>query len=162
MEHKRKILCIWFLGCLLITTIKGQETIPATGGTASGSGGEVTYTVGQLVFNVITGTNFSITQGVQQPYEISVATAIEGSEDISLECVVFPNPAEGLIRLLIMSFENDNMRFRLYNMTGVLLQDKKIEDKETEISMDNIPSAIYLLKVIKDNKEVKVFKIVKR
>ena len=146
----------------MITTLKGQETIPATGGTATGSGGKVTYTVGQLVFNVITGTNFSIVQGVQQPYEISVVTAIEGTEDITLECIVYPNPAEGFIRLLIKSFENYNMRFRLYDMNGILLQDKKIEEKETEISMDNLSSAIYFLKVIKDNREVKVFKIVKR
>jgi hypothetical protein len=162
MDLKRKLFCIWFLGCLLITTLKGQETIPAAGGTATGSGGKVTYTVGQLVFNVITGTNFSIIQGVQQPYEISVATAIEGTEDITLECIVYPNPAEGFIRLVIKSFENENMRFRFYDMNGVLLQDKKIEDKETEISMYNLSSAIYFLKVIKDNKEVKVFKIVKR
>jgi len=162
MDLKRKIFCICFPGCLLITTLKGQETIPATGGTATGSGGKVTYTVGQLVFNVITGTNFSIVQGVQQPYEISVVTAIEGTEDITLECIVYPNPAEGFIRLLIKSFENYNMRFRLYDMNGILLQDKKIEEKETEISMDNLSSAIYFLKVIKDNREVKVFKIVKR
>jgi len=162
MNLKRKISYIWFLGCLLMTTLNGQETIPAAGGTATGSGGKVTYTVGQLVFNVITGANFSIVQGVQQPYEISVATAIEETEDITLECVVYPNPAEGFVRLLIMSFENDNMRFRLYDMNGVLLQDKKIEEKETEISMDNLSSAIYFLKVIKDNREVKVFKIVKR
>ncbi|MCJ7450031.1 MAG: T9SS type A sorting domain-containing protein [Bacteroidales bacterium] len=162
MDLKRKIFFIWLLGCLLITSLKGQETISAAGGTATGSGGKVTYTVGQLVFNVITGTNFSIVQGVQQPYEISVATAIEGTEDITLECVVYPNPTEGSIRLVIRSFENDNMRFRLYDMNGILLQDKKIEDKETEISMDNLSSAIYFLKVIKDNIEVKVFKIIKR
>ena len=162
MDLKRKIFCIWFLGCLMITTLKGQETIPATGGTATGSGGKVTYTVGQLVYNVITGANVFIIQGVQQPYEISVATAIKGTEDITLECVVYPNPAEGFIMLLIRSFENDNMRFRLYDMNGLLLQDKKIEEKETEISLDNLSSAIYFLKIIKDNKEVKVFKIVKR
>jgi hypothetical protein len=162
MDLKRKIFCVWFLGCLLITILKGQETIPATGGTATGSGGKVTYTVGQLVFNVITGTNFSIVQGVQQPYEISIVTAIENTEGITLEYKVYPNPTRGLITLTIKPYDNENLRYRLYDLNGILLQDKKIESEETEISMQNLSSAIYFLKVIKDNTETKIFKIVKR
>jgi hypothetical protein len=54
------------------------------------------------------------------------------------------------------------MSFRLFNMNGTLIQDFKIEDKETVILMDNFRSGIYFLKVIKNNLEVKVFKIVKK
>jgi len=142
--------------------MQGQETIPATGGTATGSGGSVTFTAGQLVFNVISGTTGYVIQGVQQPYEISVVTAIKNTEDITLECIVYPNPTEGLIRLVIKSFENEIMRFRLYDINGILLQDKKIEDMDTEISMISLPSSIYFLKVIKGKMEVKTFKIIKK
>ena len=141
---------------------EGQEAIPATGGSATGTGGTSTYTAGQLVFKVVTGTTGFIIEGVQQPFEISVVTAIANTEDITLECIVYPNPTNGIIKLVIKSFEDGKMRFLLYDMNGILLQEKKIEDSETVISMENLLPSIYFLKVIKGNLEVKVFKIIKR
>ena len=141
---------------------EGQEAIPATGGTATGAGGSATYTVGQVVYHQFTGSTGFIIQGVQQPWEISIVTAIENTEDITLDCIVYPNPTEGSLKLVIGSFEDDNMSFRLFNMNGILIQDFKIEEKETIILMDNLRSGIYFLKVIKNNLEVKVFKIVKK
>jgi hypothetical protein len=141
---------------------EGQEAIVTTGGTATGTGGSATYTAGQIVYSTISGTNGYIIQGVQQPYEISVVTAIENAEDITLESILYPNPTEGSIKLVIKSFEDENMRFRLYDTNGLLLHDKKILDKETVISVDNLSPALYFLKVIKDKLEVKVFKIVKK
>jgi hypothetical protein len=43
------------------------------------------------------GTNGTAAQGVQQPYEISVVTAIEKALDILLEMVVYPNPATDFV-----------------------------------------------------------------
>ncbi len=143
-----------------ITT--GQEAIPATGGTATGSGGSATYTVGQVVYNQFTGSTGFIIQGVQQPYEISIVTAIENTEDITLDCMIYPNPVEGSLKLVIGSFEDGNMSFQLWNMNGIIIQDFKIEDRETLILMDDMVSGIYLLKIIKNNLQVKVFKVVKK
>jgi len=161
MKHLSKLLIALCLFGYCVT-IQAQNTIPATGGNATGTGGSVSYSIGQLVFNVITGTNGSVTQGVQQPYEISIVTAIENTEGITLEYKVYPNPTRGLITLTIKPYDNENLRYRLYDLNGILLQDKKIESEETEISMQNLSSAIYFLKVIKENKEIKIFKIVKR
>jgi hypothetical protein len=162
MKLKMKLLCSLSVYCLCFIVAHGQGAIPATGGTAPGTGGSVTYTVGQIADGVITGTNGFIIQGVQQPYEISTVTAIEDREDITLEYSVYPNPTEGTIRLVIKSFNDGDFRFQLYNLTGTVLQEKKIIDEETEISMENHASAVYFLRVIRDNREVKVFKIVKR
>ena len=139
-----------------------QSAITVTGGNATGAGGSVSYSVGQIVYTTNTGTNGSAAQGVQQPYEISVVTAIENTEGITLEYKVYPNPTRGLITLTIEPFDNENLRFRLYDLNSILLQDKKIESEKTEISMENFSSAVYFLKVIKDNQEVKVFKIIKK
>ena len=140
----------------------GQQTVTATGGSATGSGGSVTYTVGQAAYNTYTGANGSVAQGVQQPWEISAVTAIENTEDISLEMNVYPNPAGGSFKLIVRSPENKNLRYRLYDMNGLLLQDKKIESEETEILIQDLSSSMYFLKVITNKQEVKVFKIVKK
>jgi hypothetical protein len=162
MKQQRKILSIIFHLGFCVAIVQGQQTIPATGGNASGSGGSVSYTVGQILYSTFSGTNGTVVQGVQQPYEISVVTAIRNTEDINLKCFVSPNPTAGITKLVFESPDYENMRFRLYDINGVLLQDKKVESRETEISLENLSSSVYLLKVIKNNLEVKVFKIVKK
>jgi hypothetical protein len=144
------------------TEIMAQNAVSASGGNASGSGGSVSYTAGQIFYNTISGSNGTVAQGVQQPYEISVVTALENTEGITLEYLVYPNPTSGLIKLIIKPFDYENWRFRLYDLNGILIQDKKIENEETEIYLGNLSSSMYFLKIISDNHEVKVFKIVKR
>jgi hypothetical protein len=140
----------------------GQSTVSTNGGNATGTGGSATYTVGQMAYSVIPGTNGFIIQGVQQPYEISTVTAIENTEDITLEYIVYPNPTEGIIRLIISSINNGNYWFQLYDLKGNLLQENKVTDRVTELSIENLSSSVYFLGVLRENYEVKVFKIVKR
>jgi hypothetical protein len=49
-----------------------QNTIPAAGGNAKGSGGSASFTVGQIFYTKLSGTNGTVIQGIQQPYEISM------------------------------------------------------------------------------------------
>jgi len=147
--------------CFSATLIYGQSAIPSTGGTATGSGGTVTYTVGQITYKTFEGTSGSVAQGVQQPWEISTVTAIEKTEGITLEMSVYPNPTGGILKLTIKEFNDKNLRFRLYDMNGMLLQDQKIDAEETEISLQDYSSTMYFLRVINNKQEVKVFKVVK-
>ena len=162
MKQIIRTLYILLLCSLCPQITEGQEVIATTGGTATGSGGSATYTIGQVTYLQFSGSTGFIIQGVQQPYEISIVTAIENTEDITLECTVYPNPTAGSIKLIIGSFEDDNLRFRLYDMNGILIQDNKIEERETVIIMDNLHSGIYFLRIIKNNLEVKIFKIIKK
>ena len=162
MKQAKRFLLFLILSGFYFAALKAQNTIPAAGGNATGSGGSVSYTIGQILYNTFSGTNGTFIQGVQQPYEISVVDAIENTEGIILEYKVYPNPTRGLIILTIEPFDQENFRFKVYDLSGILLQDKKIESEETEISMENLSSAIYFLKVIRDNQEVKVFKIIKK
>jgi len=161
MMRRRKLLSLTIFCIFNIAYLQGQQTVTTIGGTASGTGGTVTYTVGQTAWNNYSGTGGYLNQGVQQPWEISTATAIENCEDISLVLNVYPNPAGGSFNLKVRSFDQKNLRYRLYDINGLLLQDDKIEGEETEILIQNYSSSLYFLKVINGNQEVKVFKIVK-
>lgn len=149
--------CIFGFG----TAIHAQNVVPVSGGNASGSGGSMSYTIGQVVYTTNTGTNGSAAQGVQQPYEISIVTGIEEALGISLEIMVYPNPATDLIKLKIENYEMQNLRYQLYDINGSLLQDSKIENSETSITINNLVSATYFLKVTDNNKVIKTFKIIK-
>lgn len=161
MRHKRlKLIAVLLLG-LGLTGLQAQESINATGGYASGSGGSASYSVGQVVYSTHTGTSGSLAQGVQQPYEISVLTAIEEAKGINLSVSAYPNPTNDYLTLEVKDFELSNLNFQLYDMNGKLLQSKKITGSQTSIVMINLVPATYFVKVIQGNKEVKTFKIIK-
>ena len=161
MQHKKlKLSAILFLG-LGLTGLQAQESIPASGGNASGNDGTVSYTIGQVVYTTNTGTNGSVAQGVQQPYEISVVSAIEQAKDINLICSAYPNPTTDFITLKVENYNNVSLSYQLFDINGKLLENKKLTGNETTISMENLVPATYFLKVTDNNKEVKIFKIIK-
>jgi|BarGraNGADG00312_1021997.scaffolds.fasta_scaffold29682_2 Secretion system C-terminal sorting domain len=161
MQHKKIKLSAVLLLVLGLTGLQAQEAIPATGGNALGSGGSVSYSVGQVVYTTHTGTSGSAAQGVQQPFEISVVTGIEEAKDINLVCSAFPNPATDNVKLKAENYETENLTYQLYDIRGNLLENKKIEGNETSIVISNLVLGIYFLKVSNNNKEVKTFKIIK-
>ena len=161
MRLKRlKLSAVLLLG-LGLTGLQAQESINATGGNASGGGGSVSYSVGQVVYTTNTGTNGSVAQGVQQPYEISVVTGIEEAEGIYLSVTAYPNPTTDYLTLRIDEFEISNLSYQLYDMNGKLLQNEKIAGNQTSIVMSNLVPATYFVKVVQGNREIETFKIIK-
>ena len=161
MRHKRlKLSAVLLLG-LGLTGLQAQTSVNATGSNASGSGGTVSYSVGQVVYTTNTGASGSVAQGVQQPYEISVVTAIEEAKGINLSVTAYPNPTTDYLTLSIADFDASKLSYQLYDMNGKLLQNEKITGNQTSIVMSNLFPANYFLRVIHGNKEVKTFKIIK-
>lgn len=165
MQHKKLKLSAVFLIIVGLSGLQAQEAIPATGGNASGSGGTASYTVGQVVYTTNTGTTGSVAQGVQQPYEISVVSGIEQAKGINLECTAYPNPTTDFFTLRVENYDNENLSYQLFDISGNLLENKKLTINETIITMANRVAAIYFLKVIQtkntSSQEIKTFKIIK-
>ena len=165
MKNLRTILfgfCIFGYG---IAT-QAQEAATTAGGDASGSGGKVNYTIGQIVYTTNTGGNGTITQGVQQPYEVFVLQAVNelgyGKDILGIN--LFPNPTDNIIKLKIDAAAIHGLQsisYMLYDMNGKLIENNKVNGTETSISMGALSPAIYFLKVTENSKELKVFKIVK-
>jgi hypothetical protein len=149
------------LGLTIPLFTNAQEAIPSSGGNASGSGGSVSYTIGQVVYSTNTGTSGNITLGVQQPYEILIISGVEEAKNILLECSAFPNPVTEFLKLKIDNYKSENLSYQLYNMNGKLLKSKKVEGNEIIILMENFAPSTYFLKVTDNNKEIKIFKIIK-
>ena len=161
MRHKIRLFIIIALLSFNLVSLRAQEAVGTAAGNFSGSGGSVSYTIGQVAFSAFSATNGSIIQGVQQPYEISVITSAENTDEITLKWLVYPNPARNTIKLSIESADFDNMSCRLFDIKGFLIQELKVEGEETEISLNSLTPSIYFLRVIKNQKELKTFKIIK-
>jgi hypothetical protein len=161
MQDKLVNMFILLLFSFGLTAVRAQERIPASGGNVTGSGGSVSYTIGQIAYTSIVGANFSVEQGIQQPYEISVITGIPEAKDISLQCTVYPNPTTDNLKLHIENFNLANLMFQLYDMSGKLLLTSRIVSNETVILMRNYAPAFYFLIISDNQKKIKTFKIVK-
>ena len=158
MIKKRVQWSILLLGIGL--TAQAQQATTATGSDASGSGGTVAYSVGQIVYTTNTGTNGSVAQGVQQPYEISIVLGID-NHTINLELTAYPNPTTNFLTLNVGNAELSTLNFQLYDILGKLIESRKIISSSETIAIENLPTATYFLKVSNNNNEVKTFKIIK-
>ena len=158
MSHKKINLTALLLGLVIIT--QAQQVTNATGGNASGSGGSVAYSVGQAVYTAYIGSNGSIAQGVQQAYEISSISGVEDYQ-INLSMHAYPNPTTDYLTLKVESKNLQDITYQLFDLNGKLIESEKISHATETICVENLPSATYVLKVNKNNKEIKTFKIIK-
>lgn len=161
MKYKKLNLSALLLLGLGSTGLYAQQAIPSSGGNALGSGGSVSYTIGQVVYTTNNGTNGSAAQGVQQPYEISVVTGLIEANGIKLICSAYPNPASQYVRLKIENHKTENLTYQLYDDSGKLLENRKVEGNETTIDMSKLVIATYFLKLSESNQAIKTFKIIK-
>ena len=159
-NNKTKLIALLAAGLLWAGLVNAQQATTATGGDASGSGGTVAYSVGQIVYTTNTGANGSVAQGVQQAYEISIVTGLEDTQ-ISLNMQAYPNPTTDYLTLNVGNFELSTLNFQLYDISGKLIESRKIISSTETIAMGNLSSATYFLKVSTNNNEVKSFKIIK-
>jgi len=159
MRDKKLNLIIMLLLAGCFTGVWAQEAVLATGGNAAGSGGKVSYSVGQIAYTSQAGSNGSVSQGVQQSYEIT-NVGIE-NVNINLEMSAFPNPTTDNLTLRINDFEISNLTFQVFDVNGKLLQEKKIAGNQTVIDFGKYSSGIYFLKIRQGKVEVKSFKVVR-
>lgn len=160
MKKNAAFLFLLFFG-LCISFLHAQNAVIPSGGNAEGIGGSSSYTIGQIVFEPSTGSNGTIIPGVQQPFEISIIDAIEHSVNYKLTSNVYPNPVSNQLQLKIENESIADISYKLIDMQGNLIVQRKIEGKTTVIDMSNYVPAVYILKVINNNKEAITYKIVK-
>jgi hypothetical protein len=152
-----------FSACMLcaVFTIQAQETIPTSGGEATGSGGTVSYSVGQLLSNMNIGSNGTVTQGVQQTIEFTVLSNPELIA-LTLSAVTYPNPTTDYIVLSLTDATLTDLSYTMFDLQGRLVTKAKVELKGTQIAMKNLAIGVYILKVNRHNQELKTFKIIKK
>lgn len=141
--------------------VNGQETVSSSGGEASSSDGTVSYTIGQVFYAEDNDATGSVTPGVQQAYEIYVTDGIEEAAGIKLTMTAFPNPTLDQLTLSVENFNNENLSYQLFDMSGRLVKSGEMNEQNTQIYMDDLERATYVLLVNKDNKNIKTFKIIK-
>lgn len=162
MLHKRLKISALILIWLGLTSLQAQVSLNTIGGIISGSGGSASFSTGQSFCQMHIGTGGSVAEGVQQPYEIMIATVIGEESDSHITILAYPNPTSDFLHIIVESDITGDLYYQLLDMHGQLLQSKKITDKLTTIIMQNLIQSTYLVTVIQGNKKLKTFKIIRK
>ena len=158
---KYQIYSLIVISLFCFSGIQAQQTTLSSGGDATGSGGSMSFSVGQIVYTTYIGSNGNMAQGVQQPYEIMGVLGVDDLSGINLNLSAYPNPTTDFLNLAVNDMNFKDVTYQLYNINGRLLLSKKLVNSNTEINLKQLSSAVYYLKIIKNHKLFKVFKIIK-
>jgi len=149
---------VFYLG---ISNCFAQQSPTSSGGDLIGSTGSISYSIGQIDYNINSGSNGYTIEGVQQPYEISEVLATENFSEPITDVSIYPNPSTDILTLKMTNSENLNLNFKLIDINGKVIKSDKVASDITEITVSDLPSSIYFLQILNQNKEVKNYKIIK-
>ena len=157
----KKLLYTMILLPLSFSAIAQSAFVPM-GGSASGSNGSLTYTVGQIAVQSASNGDKSVLEGVQQPYEIQTV-GIDDYPGITLEAVVYPNPTRNYVQLRISNFDipEQGLAAQLYDANGKLLEIYTVSDLLTQFDLSKYPAATYQLRVLDGKRMLKTFKVIR-
>ena len=162
MSKKIQYLCIMLLFSLTVNVVQAQESINSSNGIAQGNSGTTTYSIGQVFYQSYADTSGNtISEGAQQPFEISILLSTKKANKIELVVAAFPNPTTNYLTMKILNFDSSKLQYQLFDISGKLLESEKISAIETKINMNRYMASTYIIKVFDKKKEIKSFKIIK-
>ena len=157
-NHLRIITFSLFIVLNGVAALAQSDIVPM-GGTATGDGGTVTFTIGQIAVQSYGEGGTTISEGVQQPYEIQII-GIDNYPSITLNAMVYPNPTLGNVQLTMNNVQLEG-EVKVFDINGKYLFSKKIEGETTMIPMSNLAAGTYFVNVLDGTQVLKSFKVVK-
>ena len=153
---------IYYLTALLffaVSSSTAQKVVSANGGTATAAGTQVSWTIGEPITATVSDGTTTLTQGFQQS-KLTV-TAINDIQVAGVEIKVYPNPTSDFVTIHF-SKVMEKPTYLLFDLSGRLIQQKKIESTDAKVDMTQFAGGSYILKVNSGQQPLQTFKIVKR
>lgn len=157
-----KIKFTYLLFLWLLTSsglLKSQMAVLASGGDATGTGSS-SYSIGQIDY-LYKGANFEVLEGVQVAFEITTLSVNE-SDTNENGILLYPNPFRDLLYLDFTSNSYRDSNYQLFDAQGKLIRQDKIIQSKSELNFSDLPSAMYIIKINQEGRDIKIFKIIKK
>lgn len=151
---------IIFSACLSVITVLSwsQSNTVTTGGNANGSGGSISYSIGQIDYANATSSNGSTNEGVQQPFEFYGDASL--LEEYGITLSLFPNPTNENVMLEVNQVDG-SISYQLYDLNGKLINAGLIIEQITIIPMATLSAGEYQLTLNNKNEILESLKIIK-
>ncbi len=153
---KRSIcLLLWALPTLALS----QQATVASGGESQGTGGSVSYTIGQVAYQSLSNNSWQINEGVQQPIEIYQMSAVNETPSISLQ--IGPNPSINEVFLIGEHALLNQLSIELFDLQGKRIKAQQRVEADGKIDLSTIPAASYQLVIYQNNQAIRNYKLIK-
>jgi len=165
---KKKLILIFLVitGSAVLSAQSLSPTVVASaGGYATGGDYSLSWTLGEVAVTTLTGANFILTQGFQQPWELDIGNAIDNpAYDWSIQ--TYPNPVHDLLRLKFSVDKTMDYDVEITDLTGKKVNIERFKNVgpgyEMEVDFTAYPQGIYLLKITStDRKYIRTVKVQK-
>ncbi|MCB0785424.1 MAG: hypothetical protein KDC02_14610 [Flavobacteriales bacterium] len=132
--------CLAFL--VLSCSVAAQADVLPAGGEASGPGGTVSCSVGQVAAGAYTGPGGTVQEGVQQPYvDLSTSTPEGGP----LQARLWPNPANEFLQLELTALPGPDLEYQLFDEAGRQLLSGPVNGPRTTLPIDRLATGAHLM-----------------
>ena len=126
-----------------------RQVISSTGNLTNTGSIEVFSNIGEAIIPTFSQTTLVVTQGFEQPDQIS-STGIN-LENISINISIFPNPVGNLFNLEFQSDKKEEIKIEMINLLGQVVFSKnlivQISENNFTLEVNTIPKGIYILQV---------------
>lgn len=145
----------FFVGTIVI----GQNSVNVVGGVMYNNTGSISFSIGQVVIENTINTTGSISQGVQQAFEITTLNLEENNLNLSLSA--YPNPTQTQLILHIGNYNQEKLKYNIVSSDGKLLSQGSIQSIETIIDFLQLPKALYFIEIQQELSKIQTFRIIK-
>jgi hypothetical protein len=139
-----------------------QSDFTSGGGDASGIGGEISFSIGQVAYTNMKDESGQVSLGVQQSY-LSIMVSNEETGTV-FTTGLFPNPVQKELYVTLHDSADTRLKeysFLLTDVSGRKIMSGELQNDITNISVEALQGGIYLLQVMHRDISIQTFKVIK-
>ncbi len=141
------------------TDFYAQKGIVVSGANVSTSSGSISSSIGQVDYQSSFTDNNHVSEGMQQPYEIT--EILSTKKMLQLEIKLYPNPTSDIVIIEIIDLPKNTIKYELTDIEGRLIY-KGMLYGSNSISLKEVIPSTYILRVFDNKSSQKTFKIIKQ
>ena len=140
----KSFFVLFLFAFVCINPTYSQYSINAAGSDITSSTGSISQSVGIVSYTTLSNTDYSISQGVQHPFERMISSI--GSEQVlDFNFSFYPNPVNEFLQYSIQSDNDIHYKYSIINMNGLLVASSELKDTRGKINFGELKSGFYLL-----------------
>lgn len=145
-------------GLMLIKMNISPESLSIVTSDANGDINVTDATDWDVFIPMVVRLDKSISNTDPYNYTISVTETMQtGISNLDNNVNIYPNPASDFINI---DNSNNFSKIKLSDITGKLIREENLVDKNNQIDIRNFNNGIYFLSIIKENKTIKTVKLI--
>ena len=159
MLPRKSFYFFLLFGFSLNIPIGAQQLISCASFSVSNNSGSFTGSMGESIISE-TSNQQSVHAGFQQAF-IDMTTHTLPPAPVT-DITIYPNPTSEKLTLSLDSEQAKNKTYILCDITGNTILEGKILSSQTQLDVSQLSPAIYLLKILQNNRATNLIKIIKR